>query len=677
MHTSFLRRTYALLPTLLLIATYSHGASLYRGPYLQMGTPQSMVVVWRTEGMSTPELRYGLAPETLDQVVSGSAITLRVSEDVGAENDVPRLYKEPAESAAKRNPKDHDPSTAPDTYQYEAHVKGLKPGNTYYYAVYDGDTRLAGGDAAHHFKTHPAADSAPDMRIWVLGDSGKGSKEQIMVFDAMNEFTAKSERPLDHFLHVGDMAYDDGTDWEFQKRFFEPYQSTLRNTVCWPAIGNHEGVTSRGISGYGPYFDAYVVPTAGEVGGAASGTEAYYSFDIAGVHFICLDSHDLDRKPDGAMAQWLRADLEQTSAQWLIAFWHHPPYSKGTHDSDAEHREIEMRESFMPILESAGVDLTLTGHSHIYERSMLMDGAYATPTVAEGVILDDGDGNPKGDGAYRKSAGLQPNEGSVSIVAGHGGTTNGRMGTSPVMRSISVEHGSVILDITADSLTGIMVDKYGATQDLFRIVKSGSVSPQPVKDPWQPAHDISLISRHHFNFAEDTPGGVPAYWEVATGNPTGMSVIADEGKSRHLNAVAKATPLIGVFRPNRTQKFQYESYLRFPGPSDESAGLVFGYVDPANYWQLVVDLSTSSLRISQVSEGKERLITEKEVSVVREKWIKIKMVLSNSGNAVSFDDTPTFQFDAGAELSDGHLGFIVSAENTAEFLSFKIREQVP
>src|SRR5688572_22310185 len=62
----------------------------------------------------------------------------------------------------------------------------------------------------------------------------------------------------------------------------------------------------------------------------------------------------------------------------------------------------------MPILEEAGVDLTLTGHSHIYERSMLIDGAYSTPTTARGVVLDDGDGNPAGDGAYLKGAGLQP-----------------------------------------------------------------------------------------------------------------------------------------------------------------------------------------------------------------------------------------------------------------------------
>ena len=47
---------------------------------------------------------------------------------------------------------------------------------------------------------------------------------------------------------------------------------------------------------------------------------------------------------------------------------------------------------------------------------MLMDGAYDTPTTAEGVILDDGDGRIGGDGAYRKSKGLRPHEGSESFA---------------------------------------------------------------------------------------------------------------------------------------------------------------------------------------------------------------------------------------------------------------------
>ncbi len=75
----------------------------------------------------------------------------------------------------------------------------------------------------------------------------------------------------------------------------------------------------------------------------------------------------------------------------------------------------------MPILEAGEVNMVLTGHSHIYERSMLIDGAYATPTVADGVVLDDGDGHMHGDGAYQKSAGLHAHQGVAQLVIGHGG----------------------------------------------------------------------------------------------------------------------------------------------------------------------------------------------------------------------------------------------------------------
>jgi len=78
------------------------------------------------------------------------------------------------------------------------------------------------------------------------------------------------------------------------------------------------------------------------------------------------------------MAAWLRMDLASTTSTWIIAFWHHPPYSKGTHDSDTEAQLIGMLGLFNPILEQGGVDLVLCGHSHNYERGFLLDGHYGS-----------------------------------------------------------------------------------------------------------------------------------------------------------------------------------------------------------------------------------------------------------------------------------------------------------
>jgi hypothetical protein len=452
---------------LLSVSAAPSSGGFSRMPYVQMATPDSIVVVWRTPRKIDPVVRYGEAANSLNSTAPPESVVVRVAPDV----------QEPL--AAKLH------SAPLGTYQYEVRITGLKPDTKYFYGIFNGKTKMA-GNANHYFVTHPEPGTARPVTIWVAGDSGTGGVDQAKVHDSMLAFTKKTKHPPDMYIHVGDMAYSDGTDTQFSTNFFKPYEDTLRNVGCWPAMGNHEGHTSKGESGIGPYYDAYVCPTKGEAGGVPSGTEAYYSYDYGRIHFICLDSHDLDRKPAAAMATWLKADLEKTRSDWLIAFWHHPPYTKGTHDSDKEHQLVEMREHIMPILEGGGVDLVLTGHSHIYERSMLMDGAYATPTVAENVIFDDGDGDPKGDGAYKKSEGLHPNNGTVQVVAGHGGAGLGRLGTMPIMKRIIVEHGSVVVNIKDDTLVAVMVNREAEMRDLFSIVKKGTVTHERIAKPKAP-----------------------------------------------------------------------------------------------------------------------------------------------------------------------------------------------
>lgn len=451
-----------------------------RAPYLQFASPTMMHVVWRTTRPVDPVVRFGKEPGKLDREVR-NGITVRAA--LGGKTQVisPKwaALRTPANLAL---PKLH--SAPVGTFQYEVKLKDLEPDTTYYYAVFDGAKRLTLEDASYHFTTHPKPGVARDTRFWVLGDGGMGREAQAAVHTALVNAVGGEKKPLDFWLHVGDMAYTSGRDTEFQTRFFEMYEPTLRNRVCWPTMGNHEGITSSGKTGLGPYYDAYVLPTRGETGGVASGTEAYYSFDYANVHFVCLDSHDLSRKPGDPMASWLKADIEKTKADWIIAFWHHPPYTKGTHDSDKEADLTEMRKLIMPIIDAGGVDVVLTGHSHSYERSMLMDGAYATPTVAENVILDDGDGDPDGDGAYRKSKGIKAHEGTVQVVTGNAGAGLGRVGTMPVMRSILLEHGGVLFDVKGDTLVGRMINRDGAESDVFSIVKRGKVSTSRLALPW-------------------------------------------------------------------------------------------------------------------------------------------------------------------------------------------------
>ena len=83
----------------------------------------------------------------------------------------------------------------------------------------------------------------------------------------------------------------------------------------------------------------------------------------------------------------------------------------------------EMRANAVQLLEAHGVDLVLSGHSHIYERSYLLDGHYGTSnTLIPSMLKDAGSGRPDGTGAYlNPDTGPAARQGAVYVVAGNAG----------------------------------------------------------------------------------------------------------------------------------------------------------------------------------------------------------------------------------------------------------------
>ncbi|MCA9002380.1 MAG: metallophosphoesterase family protein, partial [Planctomycetes bacterium] len=365
-------------------------------------------------------------------------------------------------------------SGAPRVRQHEVQISGLSPDQKYYYAVGDSTGVLAGGDSNHFFHTAPDGTSPVSMRVWAIGDSGTANGDARAVRDAY--LNLQPHRDTDVWLMLGDNAYNSGTEPEYQAAVFDTYPSLLRNTPVWPTFGNHDAQSAASIGESGVYYDTFTLPRQGEAGGVPSGTEAYYSFDHGRVHFVCLDSQGSSRALGGAMMTWLQADLAAADADWIIAFWHHPPYTKGSHDSDnildSDGRMKDMREVALPILEAGGVDLVLGGHSHVYERSFLLDGHYdGSSTFQQSMVLDGGNGSS--DGAYSKpTQGQAAHEGAVYTVAGSSGkaTTGGTLDHPAFyigLRSL----GSVVLDIEDQTLTARFLNSAGVIQDTYVITK--------------------------------------------------------------------------------------------------------------------------------------------------------------------------------------------------------------
>ncbi|HEX8253140.1 MAG TPA: fibronectin type III domain-containing protein, partial [Thermoanaerobaculia bacterium] len=434
-----------------------------RGPYLQLGTPTSVVVRWRTDLPTESRVRYGTAPGALTSFKDNGTVTT-----------------------------DHSVT-----------LTGLSPFTKYYYAIGTPTATIA-GDSTYTFYTAPEVGTAVPTQIWVLGDSGTGDSSARAVRNAYYNFAGSNSTNL--WLMLGDNAYDYGTDAEYQLGVFDMYPEMLRSSVLWPTIGNHDTAGSYVYSPSIPYYDIFTLPTRGEAGGVASGSESYYSFDYGNIHFVCLDSMTSDRSTTGPMLTWLRNDLASTSQPWIIAFWHHPPYSKGGHDSDVVTPLIEMRTNALPILEEAGVDLVLAGHSHSYERSYLIDSHYGySNTFVSSMKLNGGDGRVDGNGAYRKSANGS-HDGAVYAVAGSSGMASGNGPLNhPAMYISLMNLGSMVLEIRGNTLDAKFLRENGFVADSFRIVKGAATAPPaaPTSNLVTATTDKSVTLRWNDNSSDE------------------------------------------------------------------------------------------------------------------------------------------------------------------------------
>ena len=402
-------------------------------------------------------------------------------------------------------------ATITATGHSEVLLTGLTPDTTYYYSVGGAEQAQEG----RYFHTAPVIGSVPadgNTRLWLVGDSGvagEGDQESLHVRDGYLKYIEQGDgEPADLFVMLGDNAYRQGSDLEHQLAIFDVYTSILTSTPVWTTIGNHEmgsyGLSMSPDSGSYvvlgddavgtidpapdspmPYLNIFSLPTAGEAGGLSSGTELYYSFDYGNVHIVSLDSQisARDETNRSTMLQWLMDDLMANSSDWTVVIFHHPPYTKGSHDSDKplggiDQPIFDMREQFTPVFESYGVDVVYSGHSHIYERSYYLNGHTGLSTSFDPAVnaeLND-DGVPA-NGQDAESYGQITNNGTddkvVYTVAGNGGKVTSIADDFPHPAHFFSELtlGSVVIDADESSLEARFIGVEGEVLDWFRVTR--------------------------------------------------------------------------------------------------------------------------------------------------------------------------------------------------------------
>lgn len=229
-------------------------------------------------------------------------------------------------------------------------LSGLAPGQAVHYRV------IAGSDTTEALRFHTAPAPGAVLRFVVYGDMRGGHDVHGALVQAM------LDQAPDLVLVTGDLVLrgSDEGDWQ---RFFAVTAPLLARIPYYPAAGNHDtGKSGDERRRMNEIFLSWPGPADRPTWGH------WYSFDVAGVHFVMLDSNAYQHAEQLA---WLERNLRQArerGARAIFATAHDGPYSRGPHGGNAH-----AAEHYVPLLSRYGVSLLFTGHDHLYQRGE-MDG---------------------------------------------------------------------------------------------------------------------------------------------------------------------------------------------------------------------------------------------------------------------------------------------------------------
>jgi len=185
-----------------------------------------------------------------------------------------------------------------------------------------------------------------------IGDYGKGGSAEADVSDMIDTWN------VDFVITLGDNNYNDGSastiDGNIGKDYnqwiypyygsYPPGGSPDNVNRFFPSLGNHDYLTNNAQ----PYIDYFTLPN----------NERYYTFSWGSVDFFVLDSEG--GWDSGNLAEqwnWLQNAVVNSSGQWKVVYFHHPPYS-------SRYSHTRMRLDY----NSLNIDMVLAGHDHLYER---------------------------------------------------------------------------------------------------------------------------------------------------------------------------------------------------------------------------------------------------------------------------------------------------------------------
>ena len=421
------------------------------------------------------------------------------------------------------------------TQQAEKHsatVSGLDDGATYYYRV--GDKDNGWWSAGFQFSTG-AADDADDAFTFINVNDSQGMVESD--YDVYKNTLAQADAtfPTASFtVHGGDFV-DDGANEDYWTWALDDANGVAQSMSMTPATGNHEEKSDvEGITDANPivsHFNLANVPSGQDLS-----TGMYYSYVYKNATFVVLNTNDLDA--DNALSQtqydWAYNVLANAGTQWKIVLMHKSPYSNGPHQDDAD--VLAIRSQMNALAAACDVDLVLSGHDHVYNRTpFLMRGAEQQVTTETQTYK----------GSNYETA-LNPN-GTAFVIAGTCGVKNYVQTPSASVPS------AVALDLSVPAYSGITIDgdhlyyqAYKVEGGSSSLIDSFAISKAEQDTPaWKQVEDmIAALPEQSAVTVDDEPAitaARAAYDELTTEDKGQVSNYDRLAAAEHMLSVLKGT----------------------------------------------------------------------------------------------------------------------------------------
>ena len=277
----------------------------------------------------------------------------------------------------------------------------------------------------------------------------------------------------------------------------------LQSLPFAPTVGNHDGSGALNMNPF-LFHSHYNLPfTASNVRrfGNQFPTQQDYWFRYGDVLFINLDSNtrtwacQMGGGSNGRRDWFNNVIAQNADALWRVVSFHHSPYSAVR--ASSESAKTEVIQNWIPVFQTAGIDIVLSGHDHAYSRSHHMWGN--SPRLNQRWVDEDSQVH-QGNFGTQHYAVLDP-DGITFIALGTPTRSNVRQAAN-MPRSYILRHSNAYFGSDAANLRNIST--VTVTPDTFSVATYSINNAEVGQLNTYTMVDLYTIIR------SDAGGGVPA-----------------------------------------------------------------------------------------------------------------------------------------------------------------------